>query len=262
MESPRTPLAELEGRVALVVGASRGIGRAIAEALAREGADVVAIARDAGRLATLADRVRAAGRRCETVSVDVTDTERLTSELDRVAAGGLTPTILVFAAAAMYRHQRLHFTEISELDRMHAVDVRAAVLTCRWVLPHMVFARFGRIVLLGSLAARTGIPGAAPYATSKAALEGLARGIALDYSQRGVTANVLALGFVETERLGERLAGEDGAREHLLEATATKRVITPEEVASATLFLCSEHARSITGAVIEMTAGAHLATKF
>lgn len=255
-------MADLSGRVALVVGASRGIGRTVAEALAREGADIVAVARDAERLGALAETVRAAGRRCEIVSVDIGDAEALTSELDKVVERGLVPTILVFAAASMYRHQRLHFIDVDELDRMHAVDVRAAVLACRWVLPHMVFARFGRIVLLGSLAARTGIPGGAPYATSKAALEGLARGIALDYSQRGITANVLSLAFVETERLGERLAGEPGARDHLVAGTATKRITAPEEVASATLFLCSDHARSITGAVIEMTAGAHLATGF
>jgi 3-oxoacyl-[acyl-carrier protein] reductase len=107
-----------------------------------------------------------------------------------------------------------------------------------------------------------GIPGAAAYATSKAALEGLARGIALDYSQRGITANVLALGFVETERLAARLAGSPGAREKLVAGTATKRIIAPEEVAATTAFLCSEHARSITGAVIELDAGAHLATGF
>lgn len=261
MNEPRR-LADLSGRVALVIGASRGIGRAIAEALAREGADVVAVARDEERLAELGASVRAAGRRCETIAVDVADAERLASELDAVVARGLTPTILVHAAAAMYQHRRLPQIDVAELDRMHAVDVRSAVLACRWALPHMMFARFGRVVLLGSLAARSGIRGAVPYATSKAALEGLARGVALDHSQRGITANVLALGFVETERLAERLAAEPGGREHIVASTATKRIITPEEVASATLFLCSEHARSITGAVIEMTGGAHLATGF
>lgn len=259
---PPTRLADLSGRVALVIGASRGIGRSIAEALAREGADVVAVARDAARLAETSARIHEAGRRCETISVDVADDAALTRELDAVVARGMTPTILVHAAAAIYRHQRLQFVELAELDRLQAVDVRSAVVACRWALPHMIGARWGRVVLVGSLAARTGIPGAAAYATSKAALEGLARGVALDYSQRGVTANVLALGFVETERLGERLAADPEARERLVEATATKRLITPEEVASAAVFLCSDHARSITGAVLDMTAGAHLATRF
>jgi NAD(P)-dependent dehydrogenase (short-subunit alcohol dehydrogenase family) len=259
---PPARLADLSGRVALVVGASRGIGRAVAEALAREGADVVAVARDEGRLVDLAGRVRGFGRRCETIAVDVADDAALTAGLDAVVARGLEPTILVHAAAAVYRHQRLQFVELAELDRMHAIDVRSAIVAARWTIPHMIGARFGRVVLLGSLAAHVGIPGGAAYATSKAALEGLARGIALDYSQRGITANVLSLGFVETERLGERLAGDAEARARLVETTATKRLTTPEEVASATLFLCSEHARSITGSVIEMTAGAHLATRF
>lgn len=259
---PPVRLADLSGRVALVVGASRGIGRSIAEALAREGADVIAIARDEGRLAELAAGIRAAGRICEPIAVDVADDAALTSRLDAVAARGLAPTILVHAAAAIYRHQRLQFIELAELDRMHAIDVRSAVVVARWAIPHMIGARFGRIVFLGSLAAHVGIPGGAPYATSKAALEGLARGIALDYSQRGITANVLSLGFVETERLAGRLAGDAEARARLVETTATKRLTTPEEAASAVLFLCSDHARSITGSVIEMTAGAHLATRF
>lgn len=259
---PPARLADLSGRVALVVGASRGIGRSVAEALAREGADVIVVGRDETRLAETAATIRAAGRTCEAIAVDVADDVAFTSRLDDAVARGLVPTILVHAAAAIYRHQRLQFVELAELDRMHAIDVRSAVVAARWAIPHMIGARFGRIVLLGSLAAHVGIPGGAAYATSKAALEGLARGIALDYSQRGITANVLSLGFVETERLAERLAGDANARARLVETTATKRLTTPEEAANAVAFLCSEHARSITGSVIEMTAGAHLATRF
>jgi 3-oxoacyl-[acyl-carrier protein] reductase len=257
-----TRLADLSGRVALVIGASRGIGRAIAVALAREGADVIAVARDAQGLEDLAVHVGEHGRACEAVAVDVADDVALTAALDAQVLAGRAPTILVHCAASVYTHRRLQFVELTDIDRMHAVDVRSAIVTSRWMIPHMVGARWGRIVLLGSLAAQTSIPGAAMYATNKAALEGLARGIALDYSQRGITANVLALGFVETERLAARLAGDPAAREKLVEGTATKRIITPEEVANMVAFLCSEHARSITGAVLDATAGAHLATRF
>ncbi len=248
---------DLAGKVTLIVGASRGIGRAVALRLATSGADVIAIGRAPEPLASLAKEIAALGRRCVPVALDVTD-PAVNAALDSAAARIGAPTILVHAAASIYRHQRLQFVAADEIDRMHAVDVRSAVVLSQWAIGHMVVARFGRIVFLGSLAARMGIRGAALYATSKAALEGLARGIALDYSQRGITANVLSLGFVETERLGERLAKDPAAREKLIEGMATKRLITPGEVAHAVHFLCTDHARSITGAVLDMTGGSHL----
>jgi NAD(P)-dependent dehydrogenase (short-subunit alcohol dehydrogenase family) len=122
----------------------------------------------------------------------------------------------------------------------------------------MVEARFGRIVGLGSVAARTGVSGGALYAAGKAALEGLLRGIALDYSRRGVTANVVSIAFADTERLQGRVASDPAARERIERATATRRIPTPEEIADVVAFLCSPRASAITGAVVDATAGGHL----
>jgi NAD(P)-dependent dehydrogenase (short-subunit alcohol dehydrogenase family) len=122
----------------------------------------------------------------------------------------------------------------------------------------MFEAKHGRIVAVGSLAARTGTAGGVLYATTKAALEGLVRGIAVEYSRRDVTANVVMAGFVETERLHERLGGDRSGRDRLERATATKRLTSAEEVADTIAFLCSARAGSTTGAVIELTGGSHL----
>ena len=129
---------------------------------------------------------------------------------------------------------------------------------CRRALPGMVDARFGRVVALGSLAAHTGMPGGTLYAAAKAGLEGLVRGIALDYGRRGVTANAVSIGFTATERLEARLAGDPAARQRLDAATARKSVLEVDEVAAAVVFLCSARASGITGAVLPVTAGAHL----
>jgi 3-oxoacyl-[acyl-carrier protein] reductase len=122
----------------------------------------------------------------------------------------------------------------------------------------MLEARRGRIVAVGSLAARTGIPGAPLYAASKAALEGLCRGLAVDYTRRGITANVVAAGFTDTERLAARLGDDGAARDRLVRATAARRLLGADEVADVVAFLCSRRAAGVTGAVIDVTAGAHL----
>ena len=138
------------------------------------------------------------------------------------------------------------------------VDLTSAIALCTRVLPAMMDARFGRIVALGSLGARFGIAGATLYAATKAALEGLCRGIALDYSRRGITANTLSISFVETERLAVRSAQDPEARARLQRATATRALLTPAQVADVATFLCSPRAAAITGSVIDVTAGAHL----
>jgi NAD(P)-dependent dehydrogenase (short-subunit alcohol dehydrogenase family) len=122
----------------------------------------------------------------------------------------------------------------------------------------MMEARFGRIVALGSLAARTGVPGGTVYAAAKAGLEGLMRGLAVDYSRRGITSNAVAMGFCDTERLQARMKGDAAWREKLERATATRVLSTPAEIADVVSFLVSKRASAITGAVIDATAGAHL----
>ena len=118
------------------------------------------------------------------------------------------------------------------------------------------------MVAIGSLAARLGHPGATLYSASKAFLEGLVRGLAVDYSRRGITANAIAAGPIDTERLRRRLAAEPDAEARLTNATAARRIPSPDELASLVAYLCSPQAAAITGAVIDFTAGAHLANQW
>ncbi len=248
----------IEGRVALVAGASRGIGRATALTLAREGADVYVLGRETSRLEGVAAEVRALGRRALAITVDVADRAALRAALDgaRLALGH--PTLLVLSVAAMFKAEKFERLSDETVDQLLATDLGSAIDLCRFTLPAMFDAKHGRIVAVGSLAARTGTAGGVLYATTKAALEGLVRGIALEYSRRDVTANVVMAGFVDTERLHERIGGDRSKREKLERATATRRITSAEEVADTIAFLCSARAGSLTGAVVELTAGSHL----
>ena len=248
----------LEGRVALVAGGGRGIGRAVARALAREGADVVVASRTLRELDETAAEVRALGRRALAVEADFTYSDALDRVFAEAKAQLGAPTLLVLNAAALYRPPKLHNVTDEPAAELLAVDLGAAIALCQRALPAMLEARHGRIVAIGSVAARTGASGATLYAVAKAALEGLARGLAVDYSRYGITANVAAVGFADTERLATRLAGDPAARARLVSATALRHIPTPDQIADVVAFLCSERAAVITGAVVDVTAGAHL----
>lgn len=241
------------GRVALVAGASQGIGRAIARSLAAEGAKLALFARTPDKLEEAAKEVNGLA-----VPVDLADRAATKKALERVKSELGAPAIFVHAAAAVYEPKKLQYTDDDEVDRFLETDLRSAIEICKAVLPDMMQSRWGRVVMLSSLAARNGVSGATLYGVAKAGLEGLVRGIALDDSRRGITANAVALGFVDTERLAMRVSTDPQARERLTKATATKRLPTPAEVADVVTFLCSPRANAITGAVIDVTAGAHL----
>ncbi len=248
----------LDGEIALVTGGGRGIGRACALALAREGAHVAVLARTEAEIEAVSAEVRALGRRALAVQADLTDGTATDAALARIGEELGAPSLVVMAAAAYYRHQKLHNVTDDEAAALLEIDLGATVRLTRRVLPAMLAARHGRIVYLGSLAARTSLAGATLYTATKAALEGLCRGVAVDYSRHGITANTLCIGYVATERLEQRLAGDEGARERLARATATRKLLTPGEVADVVTFLCSRRASAITGAVVEVTGGAHL----
>lgn len=251
---------ELSGRRALVVGASRGIGRAVARRLAAEGAHVGLLARDADALAEVEAGIAAAGGAALSLPADLADETAWRAALERLRVEVGPPHIVVLCAAALYRPQKLHAQPLAEIRAHLAVDLDAAVALSQAVLGDMMLAGYGRLVAVGSLAARTGVAGGVAYATAKAGLEGLMRGIALDYGRRGVTANVVAVAFAETERLTARIAGDTAHRERLERATALRRLPTPDEIADPVVFLCSPRAAAITGAVLDATAGAHLNT--
>lgn len=251
----------LKGRIALVAGGGRGLGRAIALALANEGADVVVTSRTRTELDCVAGEVRGLGRRALAVEADLTYADALDGLYAAARAQLGAPTLVVLSAAALYQPKKLHNLTDADSAELLAVDLGAAIGLCQRALPAMMEAHHGRIVAIGSVAARTGVAGGALYAAAKAGLEGLVRGLAVDYSRYGITANVAAVGVVQTERLDGRIAASpdpDAARERLAKATALRRIPTADEIASVVAFLCSDRASAITGAVVDATAGAHL----
>jgi len=248
----------IEGRVALVAGAGRGIGRGVALALAREGVDVAVLARTPSEVEAVAAEVRALGRRAVALIADATDASALAAALDQVAKSLAPPTLLVLSQAAVYEPKKLQYIDAGEARRLLDTDLYSAVELCKLCLPAMMEARFGRIVALGSVAAHAGVSGGTLYSAAKAALEGLVRGLAVDYSRRGITANVVSVSFADTERLAGRVQGDDAWRDKLVRATATRHIPTPGEIADVVAFLCSTRAAAITGSVVEATAGGHL----
>jgi len=249
---------ELTNKVALVVGASRGVGRAVALSLAREGCDVAVLARTKEPLEAAAAEIRALGRKASAQVCDVADSKSLAVALDAVRGELGAPTIVVLSVAALWAPKKLHLHEPAEARALLDTDLWSAVEICRQTLPDMMTARFGRIVALSSIAARTGISGGALYAAAKAGLEGLVRGLAVDYSRRGVSAVAVALGFVDTERFKGRTGGDEAWRRKLEDATATRKIPSVDEVADFITVLCSPKSAALTGSVIELSAGAQL----
>jgi 3-oxoacyl-[acyl-carrier protein] reductase len=242
----------LAGRVALVTGSSRGIGRATALRLAQLGADVAINYRNdqAGAQAVVAE-IESLGRRSVAAQADVSqeaDVTRMGSELES-ALGAIT--ILVNNAGTTSDQLLLRMTA-EQFDQVIATNLRSAFLCSKMALRAMMKARWGRIVNVSSISGLTGQMGQANYAASKAGLIALTKSIAREVGSRNITANAVAPGFVPTE-LTSTLADE--WRDYYLKLTPLARFGTAEEVAATIAFLCSPEAGFITGQTIAIDGG-------
>jgi 3-hydroxybutyrate dehydrogenase len=246
----------LEGRQALVTGGSRGIGRAIAAALVDVGATVTVLGRDREAL----DRVVAEGQAHHAVSADVTDMRALQKAL-MSAAGSPFDVLIANAGAA----QSAPFMKSDEqmFRRMLDVNLMGVVHASHAVLRDMTERGFGRIVAIASTAGLKGYPYVTAYCAAKHAVVGFVRALALETAATGVTVNAVCPGFTDTDLVAEsldRIADKTGRsrEEALRELTKNNpqgRLIAPQEVADAVLWLCGDAARSVTGQAIAVAGG-------
>lgn len=246
---------DLTGRRALVTGGSRGIGRAIALALAAHGADVAIVY--AGRhdaAEATADEARALGVRAAAHRCDVADWNESKTTAEAVVSelGGLD--ILVNNAGITRDNLLLRMTE-PEVDDVLSVDLKGAISMTRHLARALMASPHGRVMNVSSVVGLMGNTGQANYAAAKAGLIGFTKSVARELAGRGVTCNAIAPGFIATDMTA---ALSDAATEKLLAQVPLKRAGTPDDVASAAVFLASDMGAYITGQVLQVDGGMRL----
>lgn len=246
-------MIQLSGRTALVTGASRGIGRAIAMRLAAQGAHVVAAARGDHANATV-DAIRQAGGSADAASVDVADAAQIDAFVADALARHGRIDILV-NNAGITRDQLMLRLKREDWDAVIATNLTAAYALTQAVLKPMIRQKQGRIVCISSVVGQAGNAGQANYAASKAGLIGFAKAVALEVASRNITVNVVAPGMIETDMTR---ALTETARDEWAAKIPLRRLGTPDDVAAAVCFLASDEAAYITGQVLAVNGGMYL----
>ena len=246
---------ELGGKVALVTGGSRGIGRATAEALARQGAHVV-VGYATGEAAAreVAEAVAAAGGKAEIAAIDVADTAKAESAIAEHAKRLGRLDVLVANAGISIDALALRLKD-EDLDRILTVNLKGAIACARAALRPMMRAKTGRIIFMSSVVGEMGNVGQTAYAASKAALLGAAKSLAREYASRGITVNAVAPGYIETDMTS---ALPEEARAAMLGAIPLARPGTAADVAAAVAYLASDEAAYVTGQTLRVNGGMYM----
>lgn len=244
-------MPDTQRRVALITGASRGIGKAIALRLARDGRHVVLVSRSEGTLAGVKAQIEELGGAASVAGVDVGNPEALRGVVERVIEDLGRLDILVNNAGATRDNLVLRMSDEEFLQVLH-VNLLAAFVTCRAAARAMMKGRFGRIVNIGSTSGVVGNAGQANYASAKAGLIGLTKSLARELGGKGITANVVAPGFIETDMTAS-LPQE--VRDTVQRAMAVRRLGTPEDIAAAVAYVSSDEAGYLTGQVLCVDGG-------
>jgi 3-oxoacyl-[acyl-carrier protein] reductase len=241
----------IETRVAIVTGASRGIGRAIALRLAADGRLVVLVSRSAEALEVVRREIHQAGGAAEARPCDVADGDALAGLVEDVASTHGRLDILVNNAGITRDGLVLRMSD-EAFDTVMQVNLRSAFVACRAAARPMMRGRFGRIINISSVTGIVGNPGQANYAAAKAGLIGMTKSLAKELGPKGITANVVAPGFVETSMLD---ALSPQAREQVTKMLPVRRFGRPEEIANAVSFVASDLSGYLTGHVLVVDGG-------
>jgi 3-oxoacyl-[acyl-carrier protein] reductase len=242
----------LDGKVALVTGGSRGIGRACCEALGAQGATVIVnYVKGEAAAGEVAATIAAAGGAAEIAGFDVADSKAVDAAIDAIAKKHGKIDVLVANAGISIDGLLLRVRD-EDLDAMWATNVRGAIACARAASRGMMRSRWGRIVFMSSVVADMGNAGQTAYSATKAALLGAARSIAREYASRNITANVIAPGYIDTDMTAAMTSQQ---KEYILKAVPLGRTGSPKDIAAACAYLASDEAGYVTGQEIRVNGG-------
>lgn len=244
---------ELNGKVAVVIGGTSGIGRAIAHGLADAGADVICTSRRTDQVDAAAAEIEGKGRRTLRLASDVSDRASMQSVLDEAVRQFGQVHILVNSAGRTKRAPTLEFSE-EDWDGIMDTNLTGTLRSCQIFGRHMLEKGYGRIINIASLSSFVALYEVAAYAASKAAVASLTKSLAVEWSQRGVNVNAIAPGVFRTA-LNQKLLDETPRGQEFLTRTPMRRFGKTEELAGVAVFLASDAASYVTGEVIAVDGG-------
>jgi NAD(P)-dependent dehydrogenase (short-subunit alcohol dehydrogenase family) len=252
--TPEQLVASLSGKKAIVTGASRGIGRAIAEDFARAGADVAVIARDEAKLSDVASVIESHGRISSVAIADVLDRDSFRSALDATTSelGGVD--VLVNNAGGNNFMMPLTQARFSGWSKVLRLNLDSVVHACQQVLPGMLDQGSGSVINMSSVVALSGAPGMSHYAAAKSALVSLTKSLALETATQGVRVNALLPGWIDTD-LTDFLRATNDTEEAVLSRVPMGRWGRPQEIAAAAQFLASDASSFMTGQSLVIDGG-------
>jgi len=246
---------ELDGKVALVTGGSRGIGRACCEALAEHGATVVVnYVKGEAQAKEVADAITAKGGKAEIVGFDVADAKAAEAAVEEVAKRHGRLDILVANAGISIDGLLLRLKD-EDVDRLYQVNVRGSLACAKAATKTMMRAKTGRVIFLSSVVGEMGNVGQTAYAATKAAVLGAAKSIAREFASRNITVNAIAPGFIETDMTHGMT---DAMKEQINKAIPLARTGTAREVAAGVVYLASDEAAYVTGQVLRINGGMYV----
>ncbi|MCC6759347.1 MAG: 3-oxoacyl-[acyl-carrier-protein] reductase [Candidatus Omnitrophica bacterium] len=242
---------KFKNETVLITGATRGIGKAIALAFAKEGADVALVGRNEAALQQISDEIKALGRECSFFGCDVANSQNVQETVNKILDKHSRIDILVNNAGITRDNLLLRMSE-NDWDDVIGTNLKGVFNFTKAVSRAMLKAKKGKIISIASIIGITGNAGQANYAASKAGIIGFTKSVAKELASRGITANAIAPGYIETEMTGQL---KDELREGILKMIPLGRLGTVEDVANISLFLASKEADYITGQTIVVDGG-------